>query len=382
MDAAGLRVENLDKSFRGERVLHDVDLAVDEGEFCVIVGPSGCGKSTLLKCIAGLFEFEQGRVIVDGADVTAAPVEDRNMAFVFQEFEETLFPHMTVGENVAFGLRQADPAYDDAEIDRRVDEMLELLAISETKHDHPDELSGGQQQRVELARQLVRETEIMLLDDPLADLDYKLQKRMELEMRRLHEELAGTFVYVTHNQDQALKLADKLVVMNEGRIEQVGSPEAVYDQPANAFVNRFVGDSNLFDGRMSDRHDDVVTVDTDIGSVAAESVTDIADGEDVAVLIRPENVLLGEAAETAANSFDATFEDRTYTGELTEFAVSVAGADRSGQNVVHVLRPGNASLDGVSPGQTLLVGWEPTDARCFDEISTVETTTIADLQML
>jgi ABC-type Fe3+/spermidine/putrescine transport system ATPase subunit len=382
MEAAELRVEDLETSFSGEQVLNGIDLEIESGEFCVIVGPSGCGKSTLLKCIAGLHEFEHGRILVDGRDVTETPVEEREMAFVFQEFEETLFPHKTVAENVAFGLRQFGSSLDETEINRRVDEMLDLMAIPEVKHDEPGALSGGQQQRVELARQLVRETHIMLLDDPLADLDYKLQKRMELEMRRLHEEKAGTFVYVTHNQDQALKLADRLVVMHDGRIEQVGTPEDVYDRPTTAFVGRFIGDTNLFTGRVTEAGNGTATVDAAIGRMVASVGNDIATGTDAVVLVRPEDVRLGVAVERNPNAFDATFESRTYTGDLTEFAVSVPREDGTEPMLLHVNSPGNATIDGIEPGDGVTVGWAPGDATCFDEISTIASTTIADLQML
>jgi ABC-type Fe3+/spermidine/putrescine transport system ATPase subunit len=185
-----ISVTSLEKSFANEQVLRGIDFTVDDGEFCVVVGPSGSGKSTLLKCIAGLVEFDRGSISLDGRDVGALSVPERNIGFVFQDFEERLFPHMTVAENVAFGLRQAGAS--ETEIETKTDEMLALLSIGETRDSFPSELSGGQQQRVELARQLVRECDVMLLDDPLADLDYKLQKRMELEMRQIHEELGSS----------------------------------------------------------------------------------------------------------------------------------------------------------------------------------------------
>jgi ABC-type Fe3+/spermidine/putrescine transport system ATPase subunit len=374
-------VEALEKSLRGSQVLHGIDLSIDPGEFCVVVGPSGCGKSTLLKCIAGLLDIERGRVFVGDEDVTDAPVEQRDMGFVFQEFEEALFPHMTVAENVAFGLRQSDRDHSSREIDRQVDEMLDLLAISEIEHDEPGELSGGQQQRVELARQLVRECEVVLLDDPLADLDYKLQKRMELELRRIHAATEGTFVYVTHDQDQALKLADTLVVMNQGRIEQAGSPEEVYERPRNAFVGRFIGDTNLLNGRILDRDGETVAVETPVGEFTAlPGNADLDPEADVVLLIRPETIALGEAATHETNTLEARFEDRTYTGEMTEFALSVDGSD--GRVSFRVLRPGNVSLDGAYSGDRVAMGLSPADAICFDRVSVIETETIDDFETL
>jgi ABC-type Fe3+/spermidine/putrescine transport system ATPase subunit len=381
-EAAGIRVSNLEKSFEGAEVLRGIDLSVEAGEFCVVVGPSGCGKSTLLKSIAGLVDPDEGRVFLGGEDVTDTPVNERGVGFVFQEFEETLFPHMTVAENVAFGLRQDDRAFSDEEVASRVDEMLDLLAIPETREDTPGELSGGQQQRVELARQLVRESDVMLLDDPLADLDYKLEKRMELEMRRIHAETSGTYLYVTHNQEQALKLADKLVVMNRGVVEQVGPPEEIYADPANAFVGRFVSDTNLLRARVLDRNGDgTVTAETPVGELTARAGNaDVNPDARGVVLIRPEDVAIGADARTADNRFEARFEDRTYTGEMTEFVFSVASdGDRE---TLQVLRPGNVSLDETAGRDDVALGWDAADANCFTRTSVVGSVTVDDLELL
>jgi len=373
-----IAVESLSKSFPGEDVLHDISLDIQKGEFCVVIGPSGCGKSTLLKCIAGLFDY-QGEVQLDGTDASAVPIEDREIGFVFQEFEETLFPHMTVSENVAFGLEQQGVPGD--EIDQRVEEMLELLAIPHTSEDYPDQLSGGQQQRVELARHMVRRCDIMLLDDPLADLDYKLQKRMELEMRRLHDSLGSAFVYVTHNQDQALKLADRIVVLNDGRVEQVGSPSEVYHKPETAFVGRFIGDSTLLVAESATVEDGTVTTETAVGSVGATpssvdgAVTDTSDPEAV-VLVRPEDIDIGEPATECTNRVTGTLEDRTYTGEFTEFSVSVEGFRRTFQ----VIEPGNREVGTV--GADIDIGWDAADALYLDTISVTDQTTMEDLQNL
>jgi len=368
-----ISIDGLRKSFAGEPVLCGIDLSIDEGEFCVVVGSSGSGKSTLLKCISGLLSFEWGAVFVDGEDVTNRSVETRDIGFVFQDFEDRLFPHMTVEENVAFGLREAE-TYDAAEISRRVNEALQLLSISETKTSLPSELSGGQQQRVELARQLVRECDVMLLDDPLADLDYKLQKRMVLEIRRIHEEFGSTFVYVTHNQDQALKLADKLVVMNDGVVEQVGTPEEVYNAPETAFVGRFIGDNNPLLGTVTEHDGDRVVLDTDLGTVVAEPREEPpAVGEETMVLLRPEDVSLGDDAGARDNGSIATVEDLTYTGEYTEFAVSLP-------NVTHefqVRRPGDIRRFG--EGDEVRIGWDAAEGVCYDRLSASDSVTVDDL---
>lgn len=373
MSVTAIGVEALHKSFASEAVLVDLGLDVEDGEFCVVVGPSGCGKSTLLKCIAGLTSVDEGTVRLYGHDAAELTIEERDLGYVFQEFEETLFPHMTVRENVAFGLEQRSRGLSEADRTERIDEMLSLLAIGETRDNRPAELSGGQQQRVELARQLVRQCDVMLLDDPLADLDYKLQKRMELEMRRLHRELGSTFLYVTHNQDQALKLADKLVIMNRGMIEQIGSPQAVYDRPETAFVGRFVGDSNVFVGSVVDERDDTVVVDTEVGAVEATAATGVGDGAESIVLVRPERVAIGDAARTRDNTFDATLVGETYTGETTEFALEIEGLDRE----IELVKPGRPDVG--TPGDRVSVGWDAADAQYFSQLSVTGAVSVDDL---
>lgn len=375
MGTTAIEVDNLRKSFANETVLKDIDLEIEEGEFCVVIGPSGCGKSTLLDSIAGLTEFDAGSISFEGTDISTVPVEERDVGYVFQEFENTLFPHMTVAENIAFGLQQQ--GVDDAEIEEITDDMLDLLAISDTRDSPPNELSGGQQQRVELARQLVRRCRLMLLDDPLADLDYKLQKRMELEIRRLHNELESTFVYVTHNQDQALKLADTIVVMNQGMIEQVGPPETVYENPATAFVGRFVGDTNLFSGPVASIDGDTTAVDTDLGQMTAA----LASGEyeadrNAVVLVRPSDIEIGEAADGLDNTVRVTLAGSTYTGERTEFAMTPLESDD--ERDIQVVKTGDPYVGEV--GDELTIGWTTDAAMGFQELSVTDTVTIGDLR--
>ena len=373
MTSDGIAVESLSKSFEDEVVLRDIDLRVQEGDLCAIVGPSGCGKSTLLGCIAGLVEYEDGTIRVENQDVKHVPIEERDIGLVFQEFEETLFPHMTVGENIRFGLEQQ--GLPEEEITVRIDDVLELLAIPETRDNRPEELSGGQQQRVELARQLVRRCDVMLLDDPLSDLDYKLQKRMELELHQLHTEQEGTFVYVTHNQDQALKLAGSIAVMNQGRIEQVGPPDEVYSRPATAFVGRFVGDSNLFGCRPMQTDGNRVLVETDVGEIDA-TLPEASVGDEVSVvLVRPENVYLGSDARERDNQLTGTLRDRTYTGERTEYVATVEGFDQE----LLVIERGRTSH---TPGQEIEIGWDAADTRAFDQLSATESVTVDDLRKM
>jgi len=371
-----LAIDHLSKQFSNEIVLQDVSLDVETGEFCVVMGPSGSGKSTLLQAIAGLIEYESGTVHIDGVPAKTVPVEDRGLGYVFQEFEDTLFPHKTVEENVAFGLHQQDTEFTQSEIDERIDEMLELLAISHTHDDVPSELSGGQQQRVELARQLVRECDIMLLDDPLADLDYKLQKRMELEIRQIQEEMNSTFLYVTHNQDQALKLADKLVIFNHGRIEQIGPPEEVYRDPASAFVGQFVGDSNTFVGTAR-RDGDGATVETAIGEMSATvQGEELETDQRSLTIVRPEDVAFGEAAIGTDNVYEVILVDWTYMGKETEYAFESAGIDYA----LRAVEDGTPTVSDRDIGTSMSIGWDREDTLCFETLSSRPTATVESIR--
>lgn len=376
MTTETIAIDSLSKSYPREQVLRDITIEIEDGEFCVVVGPSGCGKTTLLDCIAGLEAPDSGTISFFGRDVTRLSARERRVGYVFQEFEETLFPHKTTAENVAFGLEHGDADLSDAEIDDRIDELLSLLAIEGARDSRPRELSGGQQQRVELARQLARDCDLMLFDDPLSDLDYKLGKRMELEMRRIHRERGDTFVYVTHNQDQALKLADRIVVMNDGVIEQTGTPTEVYDQPANAFVARFVGDSNVLVGTL-EHADEEVRVETDVGSVAATGVGEgLAVGTESPLIVRPEDVAIGESAADSDNRFEATLEGSTYMGERTEFTFSLAQLDEE----IICVEPGNPTVG--SAGDTVTIGWDSTDAKFFASLSETDAVTVETLMRL
>jgi ABC-type Fe3+/spermidine/putrescine transport system ATPase subunit len=369
-----ITIDAVEKSFGEEHVLSDVELTVDDGEFCIIIGPSGCGKTTLLNCVAGLVRPDEGDVRRDGESLLGTPINERDFGIVFQDFEERLFPHMTVAENVAFGLRQSGD-YDDETIEQRIDEVLDLLAISQTRDDYPPNLSGGQQQRVELARQLVRESETLLLDDPLSDLDYKLQKQLELELRRLQDAEGDTILYVTHNQDQSLKLADQIVVMNRGTIEQVAPPAEVYYEPATAFVARFIGDSNLMvvDDAMVENGSTVL--ETEVGTLRAATEDDDLAGGGVAI-VRPEDVRFGNGE----NTLTGTLEQRIYTGETTEFVVSIGDVIEE----FRVQNPGEVPLESLdaSIGEEVTVSWSTADTHYFepDELSVTGELAVDDLE--
>ncbi|MFZ2443463.1 MAG: ATP-binding cassette domain-containing protein, partial [Ilumatobacteraceae bacterium] len=236
-----IELESLSKWYGEQQVLDAIDLIIEPGEFFSLLGPSGCGKTTTLRLIGGFEEIEHGAVRIDGADMRGVPPEKRPVNTVFQSY--ALFPHKSVAENVAFGLR-FQPC-DKAETKRRVGEALELVRLTGYEARKPHQLSGGQQQRVALARSLVLRPKVLLLDEPLGALDAKLRRVLQVELRSLHREVGITFVYVTHDQEEALTMSDRLAVMNTGRIEQVGGPRSVYDEPANRYVADFLGLANL-----------------------------------------------------------------------------------------------------------------------------------------
>ena len=244
MENCLLRVENLTKSFEGTSVLRGLSLSVAQGEFVTLLGPSGCGKTTTLRIIAGLTAPDQGRVFLDGRDVTSLPPEQRPVNTVFQNY--ALFPHMNVGRNIGYGLRlQRTPR---GEIARRVKEMLDLVQLPGFENRMPQQLSGGQRQRVAIARAVVLGPKVLLLDEPLGALDLKLRQQMQGELKQLQKRLGITFVYITHDQEEALNMSDRIAVMNQGQFEQVGTPEQVYERPQTRFVAGFVGEGSLFEG--------------------------------------------------------------------------------------------------------------------------------------
>ena len=286
---AGLKLESVRKSFGELAVIHSVDLDIDSGEFVVFVGPSGCGKSTLLRLIAGLEETTSGRIEIDGADVTETPPSERGVAMVFQSY--ALYPHMTVAENMGFGLKINRVPKD--EVRRKVGEAARVLHLEELLDRKPKQLSGGQRQRVAIGRAIVRNPKVFLFDEPLSNLDAELRVQMRLEIARLHREVKATMIYVTHDQVEAMTLADKIVVLKSGRVEQVGRPIDLYADPDNLFVAGFIGSPkmNFLKGIVASRAE----TDTEIRisafdlSVTLPFATDLEPGTAVLAGVRPEH---------------------------------------------------------------------------------------------
>ena len=278
-----ITLENITKAYDGVTVLSNINLYIRKKEFVTLLGPSGCGKTTTLRLIGGFEYPTTGRVIFEGKDITDVPPYKRRVNTVFQKY--ALFPHLNVRDNIAFGLKIKKMSR--GEIDRRVDKMLSLVNLAGYGKRSVDSLSGGQQQRIAIARALVNEPDVLLLDEPLGALDLKLRKEMQLELKSMQQQLGITFIYVTHDQEEALTMSDTIVVMNSGRILQIGPPKTIYDEPKNAFVARFIGESNIIRGTMV--HDELVSF-----SGVDFPCVDSGFGENapVDVVIRPEDIVI------------------------------------------------------------------------------------------
>jgi multiple sugar transport system ATP-binding protein len=332
---AAVDIRGVRKAFGATAVIHGVDVAIGDGEFVVLVGPSGCGKSTLLRMIAGLEEISGGEIAIDGRVVNDVPPKERDIAMVFQNY--ALYPHMTVRENMAFSLRLRRTAA--AEVARRVKDAAEILGLETLLDRYPRQLSGGQRQRVAMGRAIVRDPRVFLFDEPLSNLDAKLRVAMRAEIRELHQRLRTTSVYVTHDQIEAMTMADRIVVMHDGRVEQIGSPLELYDAPRNLFVAGFIGSPamNFLSGTVR-RSDGAASVELEGGGRVAAPPTQAADGAAVVWGVRPEHLAL--AAEGIGLAGEVAVVEPT--GADTQVLVRTGGAELVAVfRERHTLRPGD-----------------------------------------
>jgi spermidine/putrescine transport system ATP-binding protein len=305
-----IRLVALTKRFGAVIAVEEIDLTIPQGEFFSLLGPSGCGKTTTLRMIAGFEQPTSGQVLLDGADMTGIPPNKRNVNTVFQSY--ALFPHMKVFDNVAYGLRRARAGR--AEIKQRVGEALEQVQLSALASRKPAQLSGGQQQRVALARALVLKPAVLLLDEPLGSLDAKLRRQLQVELKALQEQIGITFLYVTHDQEEAITMSDRIAVMNRGHVEQAATPREMYEEPATAFVADFIGVSNLMDALATGAADGAVTLDLGSGVMAAARGGDLGARGAVKVVIRPERVRIEQAGVTGLNRIPAMVTRSIYLG--------------------------------------------------------------------
>ncbi|MCB1500135.1 MAG: ABC transporter ATP-binding protein [Bauldia sp.] len=310
-----VELRQVTRSYSGVEVLHPVDLALRDGEFMTVLGPSGSGKTTILRIIGGLVRPTSGAVLLDGADIATMPINRRPFNTVFQDY--ALFPHMTVEANVGYGLRVRGERR--ARIRDRVAETLSLVALEGFGGRYPAQLSGGQQQRVALARAIICEPRLILLDEPLGALDAALRRQMQQFLKRLQKEIRTTFLFVTHDQEEAVTMADRICVMNHGRIEQIGSPEEVYYRPTNEYVARFFGDNNLIDVSIGGVEDAGRALAGKLGAFhcAGDSSSDIAEGRPGKLLVRPEAIVIG-GGEGADNRVRVRIEDVSFVGPVSQ----------------------------------------------------------------
>jgi spermidine/putrescine ABC transporter ATP-binding subunit len=319
---AHLELSEVGKAYGAVRAVDRVSLAIAQGERVALLGPSGCGKTTTLNLIAGFLSPDAGTIRIAGRDVAGVPAHRRNTGMVFQSY--ALFTHLTVADNVAFGLRMRRVPR--PESDRRVTEALALVRLAGLGTRYPRQLSGGQQQRVALARALVIRPEILLLDEPLSNLDAKLRQEMRMELVEILEQVGITTIFVTHDQEEALALSHRVVVMNEGRVEQVGTPSEVYEAPATAFVAKFLGESNVLPGRVVAGGAPGIVCDVGDGlHVRSDRAADVRPGDAVEVIVRAERLQLAERPAGLANSFPATLEHVLYLGGDIRYLVRLGG---------------------------------------------------------
>ena len=343
-------IRHVNKVYQGDNaVVKDLDLQVYEGEFLTLLGSSGCGKTTTLRMIAGFESITSGSILVEGEDVENKEPYERNVNTVFQTY--ALFPHMTVFDNVAYGLRIKKVPKE--EVKKRVTEMLGLVQLGGFEKRFPSQLSGGQKQRVAIARALINTPKVLLLDEPLGALDLKLRKQMQLELKRLQRKLKITFIYVTHDQEEALTMSDRIAVMSDGILQQVGTPKEIYEHPATRFVASFIGETNLFDGAISESHGDLLTIALECGMVQARA-SGFGDREMVALSIRPERVMYS-TEPVEGFTIKAVVREQIYAGSvLKAIAVLPNG------NEVRIER---LAGDKLPEDGSVYLYWNPEDAR-------------------
>jgi len=327
-DAPSVRLERVTKRFGDFAAVREMDLDIPRGQFFTMLGPSGCGKTTTLRMVAGFEEPSEGRVYLDGDDVTGLPAFRRPTNTVFQSY--ALFPHRSVEQNVAFGLQRQK--VDKEEIRRRVGEELERVGLAQEAKRRPAQLSGGQQQRVALARALVNRPAVLLLDEPLGALDLKLRKQLQVELKRIQRDVGITFIYVTHDQEEALTMSDRIAVMNRGVVEQVSDPETVYERPATTFVAGFIGVSNLMPGEVISANGAGAQLRLDAGPTVRTPQSGGAEqGERAHAVVRPEKLVLTTAGEGAADdrpSVEGQVESSLYLGTATQMVVKLGDGTR------------------------------------------------------
>lgn len=366
-----IRFENVTKRYGDVVAVDNVSLTVERGEFFSFLGPSGCGKTTSLRMIAGFEQPTEGKVYIGGDYVVGIPPHKRPVNMVFQHY--ALFPHMSVGENIGYGLRQRDPKPPKAEIDKRVDEMLEMVQLEGYGARRAWELSGGQQQRVALARALINRPTVLLLDEPLAALDRKLRRDMQIELQTLQRDVGITFILVTHDQEEALSMSDRICIMRDGHVVQSGGPRELYDQPVNRYVADFVGKSNFIAGSVRSASGGFVTIEGETGGSFTGSEADgapaLSVGDHASIAVRPELITIhGEGSDASGMGTDVALsglvKNRIFLGEHTEYLV---GAEGVGDVLVLSPKHIESAHGGFEPGDNVSIGWKNETALALED---------------
>ncbi len=348
--------KSVSKFFGDVKAVNRVDLQVHKGEFFSLLGPSGCGKTTSLRMIGGLEHPTEGDVFINNICVNNVPPYERDSSIVFQNL--ALFPHMTVAQNIAFGLKLKKMPRD--QIKAKVSEMLGLVQLSGMEKRRPDQLSGGQQQRVAVARSLVLQPEVLLLDEPLAALDRKLRKEMQIELRRIQRDVGITFIYVTHDQKEALSMSDRIAVMKDGIIVQLGPPEQIYEQPRTRFVADFMGASNVFDASINQQNDEHFTMKTQQGLDVLAKIGKTLESDPIGFSVRPEAVrmVVGNEKPSLENAYQGKVASLVYLGDVTEVEIELQGGDC----FVAFVNTTSQSTK-VEEGQAVWVAWSAQDSN-------------------
>ena len=351
-----VQIKGLTKKFGDVIAVDNVDLDIYQGELFCLLGGSGCGKSTLLRMLAGFEYPEAGTIEIDGMDMSNVPAYERPTNMMFQSY--ALFPHMTVEKNIAFGLQQDVMPKD--EIADRVHDILKLVELEGYKKRRPQQLSGGQRQRVALARSLVKEPKLLLLDEPLAALDKKLRKQTQFELANIQEQVGVTFIVVTHDQEEAMTLSSRMAVMDAGRFKQIGTPTEIYEFPESRFVADFIGSANIFEGRVSEDGSDHVRVSTNVGEVYINHGQSVAENKQIWVGLRPEKIHLSitPPKNTGPNQIMGQVEDIGYLGETSIYKVRLQNGQIVDVTAPNQRRPMNRT-HSITWEDTVFLSWEP-----------------------
>ena len=375
LSAPVIEIDHVVKRFGEFVAVDDVDFSIGQGEFFSMLGPSGCGKTTTLRMIAGFEQPTSGAIRLDGVDVSKVPPNKRDVNTVFQQY--ALFPHMNVFDNVAFGPQSKK--VDKATIKKRVTEMLEVVRLTEFASRRPAQLSGGQQQRVALARALVNLPKALLLDEPLGALDLKLRHAMQFELKRIQREVGITFVYVTHDQEEALTMSDRIAVMSDGRVEQIGTPAEIYDNPASVFVAGFIGQANLWPATVTEHAAGATRVSALGGASLYGSCGDstLAVGSTVTLMVRPERIAISLAQPTPQTGSDqsvsATVSDLAFQGPIVRLALEAA----DGSPIIANVDP-DADLPLLRPGDSVWASWTQSAACVLPSVPNQQPQSLED----